>query len=608
MFRQKKADEPCYNDDERQRQLALLPRDADTFWRNDRETSTCKLSGHAQMKKSMHKGMSFTHRERQLHYIHGLMPVAVRSMEQQVKACGEYFSSMSNLFQKLVYLSGMEASNRKLFYALLIDDPKRYMPLLSASSSEHMVQHYSNLCLTVRGMFVNIKDKGHIYELLKNYPQRLSVRCLMVTNGASVLSIGDYGANAMAGVVYEMHSHVVNGGMSPEQCLPICLDVGTNNAALLQDDLYVGLKEPRVVGPAFEAFFEEFTLAVMRIFGPRTLIHCQNFESSRAVRRLEMYRKRQCYVDVNMQCRAACALAAVLVVNQLNNAPFRSNMLLFYGADCINVGMARLCLAYLMRDGLNELAARKRIWFCDAHGLIVHNRCKQRVPEQLEEFKQWHAPIDSLVEAIAALQPNVLIGGSSEPLAFDKAVLNAMEQSAQLPIIFALSQPMSRAECTGDQAFVHTKGRCYFITGSEAPPVKYANKIYQPGFCSTDYMLPGITQGVTLSGMTHVPDETFCVVADCLSHLVWPNDLARRYVYPPMRKLRCVNLRIAEAVFMYAYRRQLATLWPRPDNPRTYIASKLYKREYSPELQRTYCMSSHLIGTAESAAFYKENA
>ncbi|KAH8309013.1 hypothetical protein KR059_004946 [Drosophila kikkawai] len=594
----------CGTDSERINRLENMPREMDSFWVTDTDASNCMLKGQVMLRTDKaNKGLGFTFDERRVLSIHGLLPASVRTIDTQVTCCQMVVAAMSSPLQRYTYLITLSQTNSWLFYRFLLSNIELYMPMIDASSYPHLLEYHKMLFSFGKVLYITIKDMGHMHQVLSNWPVKY-VRYLVVSNGASVQSLGDLGVNQMPALTSVMHQNVVYSGIHPKFCLCVVLDVGTNNEELLNDRFYMGLKERRPSNELYEKFFEEFTLAVIRKYGTHALILCQDFEAQKAKRQLEMYRERQCIVDVDFQCIAACALSGVIACNNaVKRVLFSTNMILFYGADPTNVGMARLCIAYLKREGLNEVSARQRIWFCDAQGLIVIGR--EGIPEELLEFANHHEPILTLVEAIQQLKPNVLVGGCSQANVFTPDVLRAMEQSAEQPIIFALSRPASLAECTADAAFAYTKGRCVFISGSKLPPIKYANKMYQPGYCSSHILLPGLTMGVMLAGFTTVPDETFCVAAERLAHMVWPKDLAMRNVFPPMRKIQCISLHMAEAVFTYAFRRGLATLWPRPENPLEYIKSKMYESNYNLHTREIYCMQDRKIATTESQNFYQ---
>jgi len=595
----------CVSDFERSQKIDSLPRHLNTFWRTDTRLSASKLNGLWMLNNTNYnKGLAFTLNERRVLSIHGLLPVAVRTMDEQVTACAKTLDTFNTQLQRYVYLTYLSRRNRRLFYYLLLTNPERYVPLTDASGNMEVLKIHRMLHSVGQGLFICIKDLGHIPQILANWPYRL-VRCLLVSNGASVLSLGDLGVDEMPVLFSNIHNSVVFGGLHPDHCLAVMLDVGTNNEQLLQDPAYTGLKEPRVSDELYDQFFEEFTLAVLQQYGSHALILCKDFEAQKAKKQLKLYRARQCIVDVDFQCLAAVALAGVIVCNRLKRVFFSTNIFLFYGGDAINIGMARLCMALLKREGIIEMKAREKVWFFDANGLVVLGR--KDIPEELMEFANPREPITTLVEAIQELKPNVLVGGSSQPNSFTPDVLRAMEKSSDQPVIFALSRPREQAECSAEDAFSYTKGRCIFISGSKLPPLKYANKWYQPGHCTSTYLVAGLSCGVMLAGFTTIPDEAFCVAAERLASLVWPCDLEKRNVYPPMRKIKCISLQMAEAIFIYAFRRGLATLWPQPENPMEYIKNSMYNPEYRMNIVDVYCMQNRTIATTESRKYYTLN-
>ncbi|KAH8337750.1 hypothetical protein KR067_001105, partial [Drosophila pandora] len=605
--KKKEEDEQkCESDSERNRILDTMPRHMDSFWRADTSVPRSRISGRLVLGSSLsNQGLAFSLKERRALCLHGLLPVAIRTIDEQVKACQIAMDTfLISEIQRYSFLSHLMRTNRRLFYRILLSDPDKYLPMVDSTLSERLVSFHSLVFNYGQGLFITVKDLGHVHQMVANWPYRM-VRCIMVSNGASVLSLGDLGVNIMPILFCKMHENVVFGGISPSHCLSVFLDMGCNNEDLLNNTTYAGLRERRYPPEICEQLFEEFTIAVLGQYGARTLILTKDFESKCALKQLEHFRDRCCLVDADLQCLAACAVSGVIASNRSVRAPFFKNMFLFFGTDAINIGMARLCIALFKREGYNDVKAHARVWFCDADGLIVDDRV--HIPEELAEFSLPGPQLTSLVEIIDFLKPNVLVGGSGLPKSFTPDVLRAMERSTQHPIIFAMSRPTCLSECSAEDAFAYTKGRCTFIAGSPLPRLKYANKWYQPGFCTTKYLLAGISSGIILAGLTSVPDELFCVAADRLASLVWPCDLKMRNVFPPMRKIECISLQIAEAVFSFAYRRGLATLWPQPENPMEFIKKSRYDTEYRQEIADVYCMQDRHIETSESQNYYKLN-
>lgn len=598
----------CVSDKDKMMKLEGLPRHQDTFWKKDTSYSPSTVCAHQVLsERTCNKMSAFSNRERQILCIHGRMPVGILTLEQQVEMNHDYLQSVDQRLAKFLFLMNLRSSNNTLFYALLLKYPTIYWPVFEVSTSAHLIKKYSEFFRGHDCLFITITDRGHVLEVLSNFPRLELVRSICVTSGEETLSMGDQGVHGTAWVQYRRFLHVIYGGINPENYLPACLDVGTNNEELLRDPSYVGLRRKRCSEEEFAEFFEEFTLAVLRLFGPRTIIQIRDFKPRKALQLTELYRNRQCFFDIDTHVMGACGLASVLAAGKITQLPFKDNRFLFYGCTSFNIGMAKVCMSYLKRMGLNESEARQHIWFCDKNGLLVDGRCGQPIPDHMAEFQHYHEMVPTLVEAIETLKPNVLVGRCYEAGKFTKDVLRAMERSAEHPIIFAMSNPVELMECTADDAFVYTKGRCIFTAGAALKKLKYGNKWYQPGYCSTIYVLSGLMQGVLLSGMATVTDEVFLVTADRLAAMVWPTDLMMRNTFPPMRKAACVNLQIADAVISLAYRRRLATLWPEPKNYLDYITSKLYMPKYKPAVPEFHCQDTWpIIATAEAATYYKE--
>ncbi|KAH8269446.1 hypothetical protein KR018_003075 [Drosophila ironensis] len=592
----------CDSDFELQRMLDNLPRYRDTFWCTDASLPRSRMNGLRLLRSGpTNKGLAFSLVERRIFSIHGLLPFATRDIEKQVEVCQKTIELLnSSTLQVQMYMNRLVLANTRLYYRLLLSDPFKYMPMVEAAASEHFIRQHSFTFTTSQGVFVTVKDLGHVHQILANWPVR-NVRCVLVSNGESFLSYGDLGVDAMPMIFSKMHDLVVFGGMPPHNCLCVMLDVGCNNEGLLEDRFYTGLPQRRAPKEECDKLFDELMICILSQYGSRAMILTRDFAVNTAMRRLEKFRNRCCILDTLMHGMATSALAALIASNRKNRTPFSQNVFVFFGTEAVNMGFARLIVAFLKREG--DPLAHERIHFCDESGYIVHSR--DNIPEEVLGFVQEGDHVASLLELIEKVKPNVLVGASLISKSFTPDVLRAMERSSQCPIIYCLSRPRGRAECTAEDAFSYTKGRCIFISGSRLPPLKYANKMYQPPYCSSKYVLAGATVGITLAGFTHVPDETFCVVAERMASLVWPRDLEMRNVLPPLRKLQCISLKVADAVFTYAYRKGLATRWPQPENSMEYIKKVLYDDEYRDYMYNVYCMQERRIATMESHKYYQ---
>jgi malate dehydrogenase (oxaloacetate-decarboxylating)(NADP+) len=472
---------------------------------------------------------------------------------------------------RYMLLSSLQERNERLFYRTVIDHIDRILPLIYTPTVGEACREFSHLAREPKGFFITPDDRGNIRRLLANWPRR-NIRVIVVTDGQRILGLGDLGANGMGIPVGKLALYTACAGIDPEACLPVTLDVGTNNDALLGDVLYLGYPRRRLEGTPYFDLVEEFVTAVQSRY-PGALIQFEDFLTPNAYALLEKYRRRVLCFNDDIQGTAAVALAGVYSSTRISGRRFRDLNIMFLGAGSAATGIADLMTAAFVDEGLGEKEARRHLWFVDVNGLVV----KQRTDLMPHNLPYAHdvKPV-GFVEAIDAIRPHVLIGATGAPGTFTRAVIERMSRFNDRPAIFALSNPTSRAECTAEQAYEWSKGAAIFASGSPFAPVTYGGTTFRPAQGNNAYVFPGIGLGAIACRARTLPDELFLSVARTLAGLVQQSDLDQGSLYPPLREIRKISLAIAVSVATKAHDMGLARS-PRPRSIRRAIAAMMYR-------------------------------
>jgi malate dehydrogenase (oxaloacetate-decarboxylating)(NADP+) len=524
---------------------------------------------------ALNKGSAFTAEEREILGLRGLLPPVVHNMEVQVLRVLENLHRKSNDIEKYLFMIGLQDRNKTLFYRVVIDNIDEILPIIYTPTVGQACLEYGHLFRRPRGIFISAKDRGRMPELLRNWPYR-DIRIIVVTDGERILGLGDLGADGMGIPVGKLALYTACAGIHPSLSLPVTLDVGTENETLLNDPLYIGLKQRRLRGAAYDEFIEEFIVAVQEVF-PRTLVQFEDFGNLNAFRLLERYRERICAFNDDIQGTAAVTLAGLCSALRITGGQLTEQKFLIVGAGEAGMGSAALVEAALTAAGLSEAEARQRLWFVDSKGLVVKSRSD--LSNHKLRYAHDHEPVVDLAAVVEALQPNAIIGLSGKPGLFSRPVLEAMARVNERPIIFPLSNPTSKSECTAAEAYQWTEGRAVFASGSPFEPVTVGGRKLAPAQGNNVYIFPGVGLGVIASGAQHVTPEMFFVAARTLAQAVEPADLERGSIYPPLSRIRQVAAAIAANVAEVAYQRDLATK-PQPDDLPAYIKSLMYEPQY----------------------------
>jgi len=523
------------------------------------------------------KGTAFTAAEREALGLQGLLPPRIHSVEEQEQRVLANLRSRASDLDRYLFLMDLQNRNETLFYHVVTRHIEETMPLIYTPTVGQACQAYGHIFRRPRGLFITAADRGRVARVLGNWPHR-EARICVVTDGERILGLGDLGADGMGIPVGKLALYTACAGIHPTQCLPVTIDVGTDNAALCADPLYIGTQQPRLRGPEYDALLEEFVAAAQGVF-PGIVIQLEDFGNRNAFRLLERYRDRACLFDDDIQGTGAVALAGVLAALRLTGGALAAQRFLFLGAGEAGVGIADLVVSAMMEEGLSAEEARGRCWFVDSHGLVVRSRADlaaHKLP-----YAHEHPPVADFLAAVEEVRPTAIIGVSGQPRTFTREVIERMGRYNERPIIFALSNPTSKSECTAEEAYTYTGGRAIFASGSPFPSVKLYGKTYNPGQGNNSYIFPGVGLGVVVSGAGHVTDEMFEAAARTLAAQVTADDMANGRIYPTLSRIREVSAAIATAVAGIAYQHGLATE-PRPDDLPGYVRAFMYNPTYDP--------------------------
>ncbi len=524
---------------------------------------------------AFNKGTAFTEAEREALGIRGLLAPRISTIERQlVRVLGNVRRKTSNL-EKYIFLTSLQDRNMTLFYRVLVENIEELMPIVYTPTVGEACLEYSNILRRPHGIFITADDRGRVAQLLRN-ARTQDVRIIVVTDGERILGLGDVGADGMGIPSGKLALYAACGGIHPFNGLPVTIDVGTENQARRNDPLYIGMRRPRLRGEAYEELIDEFVCAVQEVF-PRALIQFEDFANSNAFLLLQRYQNKVCCFNDDIQGTAAVTVAGIFAATRLAGVRLRDQRFLFLGAGEAGIGTGDLMVSALIDDGLSESEARERCWFVDSKGLVV--KARTHLGERKLRYAHDHEPIADFLSCVEALKPTAIIGVSGMPRMFTQQVLEAMARFNERPIVFSLSNPTSKTECTAAEAYTWTEGRAIFASGSPFDPVTIQGKTLIPAQGNNVYIFPGVGLGVIATRARHVTNEMFLAAARTLAQQVSYADVWQGRVYPPLKNIREVSLAIAVEVAEVAYQQGLASE-PRPDDLEAYIKGIMYYPEY----------------------------
>src|SRR6266436_3075097 len=522
------------------------------------------------------KGTAFTEPERRELGLEGLLPPVVSTADLQVARRHDEIANLTDDLQKYLVLSDLQARNETLFYSVLMSDPATYMPIVYTPTVGEACQKFGHLFRQPRGLYIPSSARGGSKELLENWPEK-DVRFIVVTDGERILGLGDLGAGGMGIPIGKLALYTACAGVPPQYCLPIVLDVGTNNQQLLDDPLYLGLRRNRVRGEEYAAFVEEFVAAVQALY-PKCCIQWEDFANINAVPILARYRDKICTYNDDIQGTAGIALAGIFAALRITGQKITEQRLLFLGGGSAGTGIAELISQAMALEGMDIREARARNALFDINGLLVISRTD--LADFQKPFAQDRAPVSTFVEAIKALRPTGIIGVSTVPKLFTREVIEAMTGINKRPIIFPYSNPTSRSECTAEEAYRWSGGKAVFASGSPFPPVEIAGRKFVPGQGNNVYIFPAMGMAVFATEATRVTEHMFIVAAKAVAEQVTEENLSMGPIYPQQSHILNASLHVAERVAVYIFDQGLARV-SRPDDIGSLIRARAYRPVYS---------------------------
>ncbi len=510
------------------------------------------------------KGTAFTARERDELDLHGLVPPVVCSIKQQLDRTYENYQAKSTNLERFIYLTSLQDRNETLFYRLVLEHIDEMMPVVYTPVVGEACQKYSHIYRRGRGLYINYDQRACIEKILLN-SEIASPSVIVVTDGERILGLGDQGAGGMGIPIGKLCLYTLCAGISPHSTLPITLDVGTDNEERLKDPLYLGLRQRRVRGEAYQEFIDAFVVAVQRVF-PKTLLQWEDFLKGNAIHQLKRFRNKLCTFNDDIQGTAGVIVAGLLSALRITQKPMREQRIVFAGAGASAQGISDLIVSAMTQEGLCQCNALKQIWTVDSAGLVTKARPK------LEDFKATYArDVDevanykckapsriTLLETIENVKPTILLGTSGTPGIFSKEVVELMAKINDRPIIFPLSNPTSKAECTAADAIQWSDGRAIVATGSPFAPVTHNGKRYRIGQGNNSFIFPGVGLGISAARISRVTEGMFLEAARALADKVTTRDLSETAVYPELSRIRECSLSVACATVRQAVREDYA--------------------------------------------------
>lgn len=523
----------------------------------------------------LNKSTAFSEAERDGLGLLGLVPEGIETIGTQLERVRAQLARQPSNLDKYLYLSGLQDYDETLFYRLLRSDMAGFLPLVYTPTVGEACLEFSRIIRPPKGLYISINRKGRVREILRNWSRR-DVRFIVVTSGERILGLGDLGANGMGIPVGKLALYTACGGVPPHLTMPVTMDCGTNNETLLKDPLYPGLRQRRPATGEMDEFVEEFVTAVRQEF-PDCCIQFEDWGRRDAFHLLRRYHDQVCCFNDDIQGSGAVGLAGMLNAVRITGGSLCEQTFLFLGAGQAGLGIAELLTEAMTEEGLTREQAQARIWLFNRNGLIESTRTD--LLDLQKPYAHPHPPVSDFTAAIESIKPTAIIGVSTVAKAFDQRVVEAMARHNRRPIIFSLSNPTSRAECSAQEAYEWSEGRAVFASGSPFGPVNYQGRKLVPGQCNNMYIFPAIGLVVYATRARRVTREMFVVAARAVAEQVKAEDLAVGLIYPPPSDILKTEVHVAQRVAELIFARGLAAA-EKPPDVRGFVESQVYQPEY----------------------------
>ncbi|EKA4466846.1 NAD-dependent malic enzyme [Vibrio parahaemolyticus] len=521
---------------------------------NDKRPLYIPYAGPALMATPLlNKGSAFSAEERSSFNLEGLLPETTETIQEQVERAYQQYKSFESDMDKHIYLRNIQDTNETLFYRLVQNHISEMMPIIYTPTVGAACENFSNIYRRDRGLFISYPNRDRIDDLLNNAANH-NVKVIVVTDGERILGLGDQGIGGMGIPIGKLSLYTACGGISPAYTLPIVLDVGTNNPQRLADPMYMGWRHPRITGPDYDAFVEEFIQAVQRRW-PDALIQFEDFAQKNAMPLLERYKDRICCFNDDIQGTAAVTVGSLLAACKAAGTQLSKQRITFLGAGSAGCGIAEAIIAQMVSEGISDEKARSQVYMVDRWGLLQEGMpnlldFQQRLVQKHSNTKEWENEGNgfSLLDVMRNAKPTVLIGVSGAPGLFSQEVIEEMHKHCKRPIVFPLSNPTSRVEATPNDIIRWTNGEALVATGSPFDPVVHEGRTYPIAQCNNSYIFPGIGLGVLAVNAKRVTDEMLMESSRALATCSPLAINGRGALLPPLEEIHLVSKKIAFAV------------------------------------------------------------